>query len=107
MNKLALLALACAGCVAARLEDSLPDSPTKQRVEAALPAAAEKALTAPAHVPSRQTLGRSGRTGILEKVVFSEQNFRYAFRLVADADDTHVSPEKSWALPAGEHPRVI
>ena len=27
--------------------------------------------------------------------------------LVKDADDTHQSPEKSWALPAEEYPRVI
>lgn len=109
MNKLALLALACAGCATAGnvFQDSDPKSPARQRVEAALPAAAEKALTTPTQVPSRQMLGRSGRTGILEKVAFSEENFRYSFRLVKDADDTHQSPDKSWALPAGEYPRVI
>jgi hypothetical protein len=109
MHKFALLALVFTGCVTAGnvFRHSDPKSPVRERVEAALPAAAEKSLTTPTQVPSRQMVGRSGRTGILEKVAFSEQNFRYSFRLVKDPDDTHQSPEKSWALPAEQYPRVI
>lgn len=111
MTRLAVAAavLACAGCATTGtgFEDSFPRSPVKQRVEAALPAAAEKALTTPTQLPSRQGLGQSGRSGLWEKVEFTEQNFRYAFRLVKDADDWYVARERSWALPAEEYPRVI
>jgi len=109
MRVLIAVALACTGCATAGnvFRDNDPKSPAKLRVEAALPAAAEKALTTPTQVPSRQGLDQSGCGGTREKFEFTEQNFRYSFRLVKDADDWYQSREKSWALPAEEYPRVI
>ena len=109
MRVLIVAVLGCSGCATTGsvFQDSDPKSPARLQVEAALPAATEKALTTPTQVPSRQMLDQSGRSGVLEKVAFSEQNFRYAFRLVKDKDDWYQSREKSWALPAEEYPRVI
>jgi hypothetical protein len=109
MAKSALLALACAGCATTGNEfrESYPKSVARQNAEAALPAAAAKALTTPAHVPARFGIDQSGRSGVLEKVSFTEQNFRYTFRLVKDADDTRHYSKDSWPLPAEEYPQVI
>src|SRR4051812_31217027 len=99
---------ACAGCLTfgphANDCGDLSDSPVKQGVEAILPRAAEKALTFGAYTPSRQGLDQSGSSAGQPERWYSEQRFRYTFRLVKDPADGHQSREKSWALPAAEYP---
>lgn len=102
------LLLACAGCATTGvLDENYPTSPVRQRIEAALPVAAETALTTPKQVPFRHELSHNGRNGLRERTEYTEQSFRYSFRLVQHKDDWYVSREKSWALPVEEHPRVI
>jgi len=99
MKKFALLVLACAGCETIQFQESYPNSFAKQHVEAVLPLAAEKALTAPEHTLTRLKADESRSVGTWGTGDFTEVNFRYVYCLDKDGN--------SWSLPVEEYPRVI
>jgi hypothetical protein len=99
MKKFALLGFAFAGCTTIEFQESYPNSFAKQHVEAVLPLAAEKALTAPEHTLTRLEANQNRSVGAWGTGDFTEVNFRYVYRVDKDG--------KSLLLPVEEYPRVI